>query len=261
MKTTGLFLFTVFFSAIGFATSTRIEILKDVQSIYEPLAKAQGLEFEIQIDSNNPSASASADVTNKSWIVTLAGGLVNHPHLHADVLRIIICHELGHIVGGAPRRHIPFDWQGSIAPDGLSFHSSEGQADYYATRSCFRLLVQGQNHKSVLASMAVPQKVKQDCEFAHSVSSEASAICQRAAVAGKGFLNLNFVFPISFLTPDLSQTPELLRDQYPERQCRLDTLFAGALCTDSVKEVFDFKNGSQNECSHRLGQRPRCWYR
>lgn len=261
MKFKACFLIVTFQTVLGFAFDPKLLIFNEFTNTYEPMAREQGVQFTIEIDPKNSSTSAAAEVSEKKWILSLSGGLLNHPNLHPDVLRIILCHELGHILGGAPRRNLPFDWQGPVAKDGLSSISSEGQADYYATRSCFRLLVQGQDHERELLNIIVSPKVKQDCDLSHSKSTNASYICQRATMAALGFLKLNFSFPISFITPNLTPSSVLVRDQYPDRQCRLDTFFAGSLCADPIKKSFDFSNEDFDECKTSMGKRPFCWYR
>jgi hypothetical protein len=70
----------------------------------------------------------------------------------------------------------------------------------------------------------------------------------------------------SFLTPDLREVFET-DNKHPRPQCRLDTMFAGALCTvpfddrvipqtesQSLKQACD-----QTNPDHALSFRPKCW--
>lgn len=259
MQLVGLFVFTLVLSNYVFADSLPT-IVNEVRQIYVPFANRSGKEFEIKVDAKDSSSSASAKVHGKKWTVILAQGLIDHPRLTSDSLRMTICHELGHILGGAPRKNVPFDWDGDFAPDGLSFMSSEGQADYYASKICFRQLVQGQNHRAELQSQTVPAIVEQSCNATYGSQSAESLICQRAALAGNHFLQLDFHASISFLTPDHSPSANLIQDTYPNRQCRLDTFFAGALCVESSPLALDFYEDSRNNCLQAKGQRPSCWH-
>lgn len=231
-------------------------ILTDVERIYRPLSQQQGRDFSIEINEENSSVAASAEFSEKSYKVILYAGLLQAPKLTPDALRIVICHELGHLFAGAPRRHIPHEWEGAIAPDGLSYMSSEGQADYYSTAACFRKLVVD----PLPSPRAIPAPVRSRCAQVWGVSSLQALSCERAAVAGYEFLRLIFDFEISFETPDLSNAPSLVQDGYPGRQCRLDTLFAGALCKDSKNLAWDFLSTGKNECSEPSGKRPACWH-
>jgi hypothetical protein len=146
----------------------------------------------------NPAVAASADYGFNELKVELYTGLLKSPRMTPDALRMTICHELGHLYGGHPRKNAPMEWEGPRDENGMSFLSAEGQADYFAGLECFRKITS--------------EDVKTD----------------RIAKAGFEFLTLVFPFPISIETPDLSVSPFLIRDSYPARQCRLDTIIAGA---------------------------------
>lgn len=88
---------------------------------------------------------ASADTDGKNYFVIVNRGLIENPKLSLDGFRMILCHEVGHLFSGAPRRPIPVEWDGPTAPDSLSFLSSEGQSAYYATAVCFRALAKNKS--------------------------------------------------------------------------------------------------------------------
>lgn len=187
----------------------REEIMQDARSAYYPKSlKELHRPLTISVKQDD-SVSGSADYGFNDVKVEINSGLLNWSRLTPDALRMTICHELGHLFGGDPRKNIPMEWDGPVDENGMSYLSAEGQADYYAGLECFRKITN------------------------ENVSSE------RIAKAGVEFLNLVREFPIAINTPDLSVTPELIRDSYPGRQCRLDTIIAGA----------------------RKSLRPKCWYR
>jgi hypothetical protein len=131
------FLKAVFVRLSGVDTSrsgTGSQIISDARALYEPFAKSKTPErpLIIEVDQIGTSVVGSAEINFTNSKVVLQKALVNSPRLTPDALRLTICHKLGHIFGGAPRRYVPEMWPGPVADDGLSVMSGEGQADYYA---------------------------------------------------------------------------------------------------------------------------------
>ncbi len=192
----------------------------------------------VNIDWSNPSVVAFASLLstgapdNFVRTVTLDGGLMRSSHLTGDALRMTLCHETGHLAGLAPRKNVPLDGDGPVGPDGRSYFSSEGQADYYATTVCFRKITQEQNHPAFIDSYKVTPRLARLCK--------GDTLCLRSALAGKAFLEIAAKSGISFEAPDQTQVSETILDSYPDRQCRLDTLVAGSLNPPAA--------------------RPSCWY-
>ena len=252
-----------FFSAPALpapAISWQDQILTDVRALYEPYAKTESKTLVLRVGGDEKSLSASAVPIDGGAEVVLEKGVMDSPRLTPDSLRLTLCHELGHIFGGAPRRYNPVDWDGPAAEDGMSVMSAEGQADYYAAMVCFRQLIRGQDHQQVLATAKVPPEVKETCEKAWGDDLEGSLICQRTLVGAFSFLNFVMDFRISFSTPDTSIPEKLDRGSYPLRQCRLDTFVAGARCNEKHDLQLDFMDPAKSECAQTEAQRPRCWY-
>lgn len=245
---------SVLFSLSVQAESAQVKIINDIKNFYS----ANNIKIDFEINENSSSVSASADTDGQHHKVVIDRGLLSSMRLSEDGLRVVICHEIGHILSGAPRKSAPMDWDGPLAPDGDSWMSSEGQSDYYANSICFRNIVQKQNHFLYLKN--VPASVVQLCNEAWGPSTKNSQICQRAALGGENFLKLTFDFPISFDTPSTEVTDKTIKDSYPSRQCRLDTLLAGALCRESFPLKLDLHDPSKYNCSNKIGQRPSCWY-
>jgi hypothetical protein len=170
--------------------------------------------------------------------IVLKGGVARHQAMTEDGFRAYICHEVGHVAGGPPQRKT-----------GLAIYhnlSVECQADFYATSQCLRRVFAKNDNISIVAKMNVPPSVAAKCALAHS-TPEKKALCIRSAMAGFSFINAfqtqrneageHQEKAIDFSTPDSSKVAATL-ESYPSRQCRLDTLFQGALG----------------------GERPACWY-
>lgn len=240
---------------------TQSAIINEIKELYEPWAKAHEKNFTITInkDSLVESAEAYSDGTNLR--LGIQQGLLQSPRLSEDGFRMVLCHEIGHLLGGAPRRNVPFEWTGPVAEDSLSFLSSEGEADYYASLVCFRKLVKGQDHSKIKELKQAPARLVGLCNSAFKDSPEDSLICQRAALGGLNLLKLTYEFPISLEAQDQTVAPQLIRDSYPDRQCRLDTFVAGALCRNEFPLSLDFMDASRSDCPQPEASRPKCWYR
>ncbi len=99
------------------------------------------------------------------------------------------------------------------------------------------------------------------CQKVWGAGSVNSKTCIRAGLAAKNFLTINFNFPLSFEAGAAEIAPITTTESYPSRQCRLDTLVAGALCKDNLRLLMDFNLGSANDCTAKAAKRPSCWYR
>ena len=252
-------LITIGLILFSFAASAQSDwpskIIEEARRVYEPVSWSsfgKPIHF-VNVDNINVAASAEHDF--KELKVVINSGLLTSPRLTPDSLRMILCHELGHLFGGAPRRNIPMEWEGPIADDNLSFMSSEGQADYYAGLSCFKNLVkeaEGSNIEQADRNRVGPV-LKAFCQE--------DQLCLRSALAGLDFLRLTYDFPISCEERDDTETPELIRDSYPARQCRLDTIMNASACGDQSPLMLDFSNASVNTCTQSELARPICWYK
>lgn len=243
--------------AAGVEKAWQSDVLREFEELYRPVARADGKNLKLQVVSNE-SSSGEAKIEGQNIEVILNTGLLKNPNLTPDGLRMLICHELGHIFGGAPRKSIPPEWEGPVASDGRSFATSEGQADYYASASCFHRVIRGNDHQKALADAKSTARAQRQCDGRLGAGSEESLICQRAAAGGENMLQLNRTFPISYDTPDRSVADKVMADAYPDRQCRLDTFLMGAVCRNDMPLVMDFDDAAANDCEGAV--RPLCWY-
>ncbi len=240
-----------------------MQILEDAKIIYsaEALKEFQKpIEFKIV---KNQIAAASARHDANVLGVDINSGLLESPRLTPDSLRMIICHELGHLFGGAPRKNIPPEWEGPIGPDGLSYMSSEGQADYYASTSCFKRMLDLERpfkkmEKSDLKRIGPVLEGK--CKMTAGFKGQELETCYRSALAGLDFLRLAFDFPISCEEQDTNVSETLIRDTYPDRQCRLDTIINGTLCSEKTPLSMDPSETEKNTCAAEYAKRPKCWF-
>jgi hypothetical protein len=90
----------------------------------------------IKLEALNPRVNAEIIREDKKVVISIMGGMLNHPKMTEDAFKLLLCHELGHFKGGAP-----FKSRGG-------WSSTEGQADYYTGLGCARQL--GMNEYSFL---------------------------------------------------------------------------------------------------------------
>lgn len=249
-------------STASFANSWKEQIIEDAKTIYTPLSITtfnKPLYFQT---SESPTVGGSAHHEVSHLAVVIDKGLLETSRLTPDGFRMIVCHELGHLFGGSPRRHAPPEWDGPVAHDGLSLMTSEGQADYYASLVCFRKMLELESSESPRPDLErVGPRLKRKCQEEAGFKGLELEMCLRAALAGEDFLKVVFDFPISCEKFDDSITPHLIRDMYPSRQCRLDTIVSGALCSEEQPFVLDFNLMENNSCGQTYAERPGCWYK
>ena len=246
-------------SAGGLTEEQFNSIIDRVETIYNPIISGMGKNLNIERNWDDGTVNAYASQSGNNWKVAMFGGLARHETITADGFATVVCHELGHHIGGAPKKA---SWWSS------SWASNEGQADYFGTSKCLRKFMESDDNAAILAKMDVPAHVTKMCNAKFQNISEVN-VCQRGAMAGLSLANLfrslrNMTEELKFTTPDASIVSKT-NDNHPAPQCRLDTYFQGALCdVDAYTDVDqrDAKIGTCNRVDgYTDGARPLCWYK
>lgn len=87
------------------------------------------LALIIQLEELNPRVNADIIKNDHNEVViSVMGGMLHHPKMNHEALKLLLCHEMGHLLGGPPYK----------SRGGWS--STEGQADFYSGLSCARYL-------------------------------------------------------------------------------------------------------------------------
>jgi hypothetical protein len=97
------------------------------EDIYSHLLAPEN-DLVIKLEALNPRVNAEIIRQDKKVVISIMGGMLNHPKMTEDAFKLLLCHELGHFKGGAP-----FKSRGG-------WSSTEGQADYYTGLGCARHL-------------------------------------------------------------------------------------------------------------------------
>ena len=108
---------------------TQIEfnkVIDDINKIYGPIVKAKGAKLTIQKKWTDGTVNAYASRSGKTWNVAMFGGLARYNIMTPDGFSLVVCHELSHHLGGAPK------------VGGNDWASNEGQSDYIGTMKCMR---------------------------------------------------------------------------------------------------------------------------
>lgn len=225
-------------------------ILDRLEDVYGPIVKkSYGARLNIRHLWKHPAIeSNSMGGDPRSWNITIYGGLARYPSITPEALALAACHELGHHIGGFPKDH----WA-----------TNEGAADYFATLKCLRLILPADK-----AMDAVDPIVRRACAdvFPEGTSRNLCEIESMAALALAVYLQETDHIPQrpSFSTPDPSVVSETSH-KYPAVQCRLDTLFQGALCAKAVEEDLSDVSPAPGACTSEqgftVGLRPPCWFK
>lgn len=238
----------------GMTKERFLEIVKSVSDVYEPIVASKGGKLSMNNRWDDDTVNASAQQMGKTWMVNMYGGLARHPLTTDDGFALVVCHELGHHIGGAPRK-------------GISWAANEGQADYFGSMKCLRRVLEKDDNISIVSKMTIDEEATKQCEMVYKNASEV-ALCQRVAMAGKslGSLlgSLGGDAKVNFTTPDKAKVSKTF-DAHPAAQCRLDTYFNGILCDKSYDQDTDRSDPKIGTCiaseGYTVGPRPLCWYK
>jgi len=203
----------------------------------------------------NEEVNAHALQKSGNWYIDMDGGLARHPAITPDGFSLVLCHEAGHHLGGAPK--ISVGWSAT----------NEGGADYFATLKCLRRFFAEDDNAAIVAGAQIDPLVKQQCEREH-VNRADQLLCQRLSLASNSvallFMDIfNEPRPPAFGTPDPSLVTEMFNG-HPHSQCRLDTYFSGSVChVDASVSMSDqdYREGSCVQPQDAVGFRPRCWFK
>lgn len=238
-----------------------------VLNAYAGAATKNGAKLVMINDWADPTVNAYAEEEDGNYNVHMFGGLARRPEITPDGFSLVVCHELGHHLGGFPL-YSTTDWA-----------ASEGQADYWGVKDCGKKLWEkspATNKKAaqkIIADGHVPRAVDL-CSKVYAKSGENNVnLCIRIASAGQSLAdllaNLGGETAPEYSTPDRSRVTTT-NVAHPAAQCRLDTYLSADLCprrqpygvitrtetTDrpySCTQVDGYPAGIQ--------ARPRCWFK
>lgn len=229
------------------------EVINTIEKIYKPVVAAQGRVLQINRLWTDATVNANASQSGNKDVLNMYGGLARHEAVTMDGFALVVCHELGHHLGGAPAR---------------GWASIEGQADYYANLKCLRQVFADSSSNAFTSMKGSDEVAQQECAAAFPAPAD-RAICVRAAMAGKSVARLFMALhndPVApgFDTPDPKVVTTMFTD-HPATQCRMDTYLQGSLCRQPVAAPLSATNAAAGTCTRSGGFtggfRPLCWYK
>jgi hypothetical protein len=233
-------------------------ILDRIENLYSDEVKRSGGSLQIKRRWQDPMVNAKAERDENNLILSMWGGAARHPTMTYEGFALVACHELGHHMGGAPKGNDNFGEK--------SWATNEGGADYFATLKCLRRFFADDDNVGIIANAKIDLFARTQCETQFSTRSE-QALCLRSAMATASVAQLFKAIykdkkDPSFATNDPTVASEMI-DGHPGTQCRMDTLFNGALCRidqDVPLSNADYHQGSCYQPQDAIGYRPACWF-
>lgn len=230
------------------------QIIDNAVNVLKPEIKRRlnkQLIVEKRWNDDTVDAFATRD-DNNNPVVVMNGGLARHPLMTTDAFLLLICHEMGHHLGGAPKI-----LRGN---SGLrSWSSAEGQADYYATSKCLPLF-----YKSGINIKAFDTE-EDTANYRLAITKCRDNSCAKITMAGFAVSNLFASLVDGTPRPKLSTTDvtKVSKTIYKHAnpQCRLDTYFSGATCEIGPEVPFDAVDPKVGACDKDAGARPACWFK
>lgn len=228
--------------------------------LYEPVANSLGYSIEFVRKWESSVINAASIYIGKTWNIQLDGGFPRYQGMTPDAYAIVVCHEIGHFIGGYPYKS-QFSWT-----------NAEGAADYFATSKCFRRYAAEDSlevNQKAIAGFKAPPRVTLDCKSSFGTDLE-RAICLRSAKA-----NLELTEAMSRMLRDAVKPSFEMHDEnivaetdpnHPANQCRLDTYLSGALCKVPATDMMSWTDERIAACTPQsypevATYRPRCWFK
>lgn len=242
-------------------------VIDRAEKIFKPIIAAHGASFTVNRLWTDSTVNANASQPSDThWEVNMYGGLARRKEVTEDGFALVLCHEIGHQVGGYPYTGSQ-DWA-----------ANEGQSDLFATMACAWKVFSQDTMRGLIAQDSLPASVIALCD-AHHKDVTMRGICYRTMLAGKSLADLLAALgstKAAFDTPDKTIVGET-DNNHPAAQCRLDTYMAGAICgnykwdyslipgkgMDDQNSIAAQKEAFDHSCSvgpYTEGTRPLCWF-
>lgn len=176
--------------------------------------------------------------------------------MNSDHWLPVLCHELGHVLAGAPHIY--------LSPDEGGDYSAEGQSDYFAAAKCLKRIWNNEEENRAYVK-------KLDTNFIKMLKAQKCESDQCIRIAHVNQENLQQFYPEEKFTLASRSTVKVsFTNTTPyslSAQCRMDTYLAGAICNVDPNIPFSQWNQREGACLQestdpltKLGARPACWF-
>ena len=145
------------FAASGITEVQFNRVMDRMSLLFTKVVAKTGRKFVIERRWSDATVNAYAHqaVLGVDTIV-MFGGLARHPETTEDAMALVACHELGHHLGGAPKKLQGNPWA-----------SNEGQADYWGSMKCLRYYFEADDNISIVKKFIVPATVVKQWQVWH----------------------------------------------------------------------------------------------
>ncbi len=211
------------------------KVVANFISIYAPIVKLErNLPLYFVLDEELPNVAAGVSLYKDQAHIGAGVDLHRDPDMTPDAYIAMLCHEVGHLLGGKPYSKNTL----KPSPEWVSTtpSSSEGQSDYFSSLRCMKKVF-SKNTSTSVAVFGVTPKIRNLCVRQYSKILD-QIICQRSIKAGFDLMSYISAIYTRFgktadfikLDMDASEGSGLsVGRMYPTLQCRYDTILAGAL--------------------------------
>ena len=80
------------------------DAIDKVEAIYSPIISAKGKTLQVERKWDDGTVNAYAQQVGNTWKVSMFGGLARHETITSDGFTLVVCHEVGHHLGGLPKK-------------------------------------------------------------------------------------------------------------------------------------------------------------
>ncbi|MFN8370960.1 MAG: hypothetical protein U0T83_10105, partial [Bacteriovoracaceae bacterium] len=231
---------------------------KSYQAIFKNKQKRLIIKKDWGCDKNNAYATRGqlreeGTVDLDESIVIVNGGLARYPLMTEDALLLVVCHEIGHHIGGSPKK-----MRGNSQL--VDWSAAEGQADYFATTKCLKKIFAEPEFR-LPKSLETNNDVEKIC----GTDMICNRIVNASLISAKIYASISSTrASVDLFNTDRSEAYKTILT-HPKPQCRLDTMVAGTLCPVDHNIGFDENDANLGAClktaldiNEKNGARPSC---
>lgn len=235
-----------------------LQLTSALDAAYSEQVRSLGgkLKFTLKESTDSPNAFA-AKRADGTWEVTVVETLLSLDEQTKSTLGIILCHEIGHFLGGEPYV-VGIQLTPAVRSRAPKKMSCEGQADYFATSECIKTLTRHlpelfSDNKGLL-NPSMAEECNQNYENKEDKNQCLETLVasyQTVLVYQKMLQRMNV--PAGFFGKIENDRTDRTLDsvgEYPSLDCRYQTFINGTMCSGP----------SENECNDAKWARPACWF-
>ncbi len=235
-----------------------LQLTRTLETTYAEQIRSLGgkLKFTLKESTDSPNAFAAKRVDG-TWEVTVVETLLSLKEQTKSTLGIILCHEIGHFLGGEPYV-VGIQLTPAVRSRAPKKMSCEGQADYFATSDCIKNLGQklpdlfSDNQGLLNPSMAEECNQNYEDQEKKNQCLETLVASHQTVLVYQKMLQAMNVLSGFFGRIENERSDRTLNHvgEYPSLDCRYQTFINGTLCSGL----------SENECNDAKWARPACWF-